>query len=290
MKKIFALFVLGVLLLGYIKTEAVDRKAIIDSLTTIDPEIRKYFPRWKVCETDLQIQVYRVFKILGFDEKLLSQSSVEILAAPKTDPLIPFDILLITCGKASLNSNQISKANIGPLVDILSGDWSFISNYYNDPPKRDYCYKDISPEIDVTMSQAEAIISYLEPTNVTHAITLSLFEQTLKLGDTDFWLRNVVGTDPVGYHFWSAGESKLLLKRPLYPNYDIETSSQIPNLIYAYLGGVYRLTSGNGNQGTLMSWVPDRKLNSTPGGKIVAGLDFSMPFHPQFGLDRKSVV
>lgn len=284
MRRIAYLLIL-VLSLFSIEAKSQSRQ-LLDSLTTIDPEIRKYFPRWKLCETDLQIQLYQAFKLIGFDEKLLSKSKIEILSAPRTDPYTAFDILLISCGKATMNSNEIS-LNLGKkLTDILAGEEFFATK--NPPPSdirvRDYCFVEIPPEIPVSSTEAEAIIDFLKPSNAKHAFTLSLFEQSLKIGETGFWMSNKVGNDEIGYPFWSAGESKILLQRPLYANQDSKTSNKIPFLLKIHLGGGYRLASGINPQGTILSWVPSRLLNQGTDGKIIAGLDFNMPFHPQLGV------
>lgn len=284
MRKYFLLIILCLSFFSFREAGAIDRKSIIDSLTTIDPEIRKYFPRWKVCETDLLIQIYQGFRLVGFDEKILDKAKIEVLAAPHNDPTAPFEILLITCGSANLKSNEID-ANFGTnLIGILAGEYPF--NVYNPPStmKRDYCYQDIPPEVPVSPTQAVAITSYLEPTNVNHGITISLFEQGLKIGTSGFWLKNILGYDEIGYPFWQAGESKVVLKRPLYVNKDSRTSDRIPYLINAYLGGAYRISAGITNENSIMSWIPERTLNNSPGGKMVAGLDFHMPFKPEAGV------
>lgn len=284
MKKILSITLLLLAFVSYFKAEAVDRRAIIDSLTTVDPEIRKYFPRWRICETDLQLQIYQAFRLSGYDANLLSKSDIEVLAAPRINQDNPYDILLVSCGKASMNSVDLNKF-LGPkLIRILVGEWSFVQNDLNDFIKRDYCYQEIPPEIPVTETQAATIVSYLYPTNVDHAFTLSLFDQALKIGETGFWLKNMIGSDDIGYPFWSAGESKVVLKRPLYVNFDPATSKGIPYLIDAYLGGGYRITGGIDNKGTILSWVSSRVLNQGPGGKLVAGLDFYMPFYPLIGV------
>lgn len=287
MKKILLLVLLLLSFVSFSKAQSFDRKAIIDSLTTIDPEIRKYFPRWRVCETDLQIQIYRAFQLLGYNEKLLNMSEIEILSAPNPYPESnPYELLLISCGKVSMNSSEMD-ANLGVnLINMLNGSYSFASYKKGNKNdfKRDYCYQDIPPEIPVTETQAATIVSYLYPTNVDHAFTLSLFDQALKIGETGFWLKNMIGTDDIGYPFWSAGESKVVLKRPLYVNYDPATSKGIPFLIDAYLGGAYRITGGIDNKGTILNWVSSRVLNQGPGGKLVAGLDFYMPFYPLVGV------
>lgn len=285
MKKIFVLIGLLTIATVYgLQSQSFNSKEIIDSLTTIDPEIRKYFPRWKVCETDLQIQIYQAFRIVGFNESELNKTKIEILAAPRTDPYQPYDLLLINCGESTMNSSQM-EANLGQkLIDIISGGEPFANPFNWVDGKRDYCLVEIPPEIPVTASQAQAIINYLEPTNVTHSFTLSFFEQTLKFGETGFWLKNVMGIDEVGYPFWSSGSSKIVLRRPLYVNHDSRTSDKIPHLINAYMGGAYRISSGINNKSDIFSWIPSQKLNQGPGGKLIAGLDFHMPFHPQFGV------
>lgn len=287
MKKLFVLVGLLVLVSffnSYSQHLNVNPRELIDSLTTIDPEIRKYFPRWKICETDLQIQIYQAFRILGYDESKLSKTKIEILAAPRKNDYEPYDLLLLSCGEYSMTASQM-QVNLGErLLSILSGGDCFSNcNTWIDG-KRDYCYVDIPPEVPVTASQAQAIINYLEPTNVTHSFTLSFFEQTLKFGETGFWLKNAIGTDEIGYCFWTSGSSKIVLKRPLYVNRHYKTSDRIPYLINAYLGGAYRISGGINNKGTVFSWVPSQKLNLGPGGMLIAGLDFHMPFHPQFGV------
>lgn len=279
-----------VLFSGSLFAQAVKGRDLVDSLTTIDPEIRKYFPRWRICETDLQIQIYQAFRILGFDERKLSKTKTEILAAPKTDTYAPYDLLLLTCGEVSLNATQMTRDLGEKLVNIISGAEPFSNPYTWIDGQRDYCFVEIPPEIPVTTSQAQAIVSFLEPTNVTHSFTISFFEQTLKFGETGFWLKNQLGTDELGYIFWSSGASKILLRRPLYANMDSKTTDRIPYLINAYLGGAYRITSGINNNSTFLRWVPSQMLNEGPGGRILAGLDFFLPFHPQLGIHLNAEI
>ncbi len=287
MKKLF--FIVGFLVLisvgfSYSQTTNINPRDLIEQMTTIDPEIRKYFPRWKVCETDLQIQIYQAFRILGYEESKLSKTNIEILAAPRSDEYQPFDLLLLTCGEVSMTASQM-QVNLGErLLNILSGAVPFANPNTWIDGKRDYCFVEIPPEVPVTASQAQAIINFFEPTNVTHSFTLSFFEQTLKFGESGFWLKNAIGTDEIGYPFWTSGSSKIILKRPLYVNRDSRTSDRIPYLINAYLGGAYRISGGINNKGTVFSWVPGQKLNQGPGGMLIAGLDFHMPFYPQFGI------
>jgi len=265
----------------------VNRKDVIDSLTTLDPNIQKYFPRWKVCEPDLIFQLYNSFLYQGFDPEILSPQDIEILAAPKEFDADPYDLLLITCGQATLNTVDIETKLTDILIGFLSGAIHYSGverGYQTEDGKRDYCFTDIPPDIPFSVSQAQTVIDYLQPTNVDHAFTLSLFEQSVKVGESGFWLRSTLGNDQVGYQFWSAGENKISLQRPLYINRDYGTQRGIPYLINVQLGGVYRINSGINNDNTLMGWVKSRALNGGPGGKIAAAFDFHMPFQPEVGI------
>lgn len=288
MKRFFTALIAALMVLGFARVQAIDYTNVVNNLTSIDPEIMKYFPRWKICEPDLQIQVYRTFVLLGYEKSQLNMQQILVLASPlDAEPgYKPYDILLISCGAANMNSVEI-EANMASLSEYING-YKYYSGVRRGEAKefyiRDYCYEDIKPEIPASSSQATAIMSYLEPTNVTHAFTLSLFEQSLKIGNSGFWIKSSIGTDEVGYHFWQSGEARIILKRPLYENTEPATRDRIPYLINAYIGGGYRVTSGIDDNKSVLSWVTGRFLNGSPGGKLVAGLDFHMPFHPEFGI------
>lgn len=291
MKRSIIIFSLTLFVLGIASVSAQEirhKQEVIDSLTTLDPEIRGYFPRWKICEPDLQVHIYQAFVSLGYDKSKLSMQNIEILAAPRERDNDPFEILLITSGEQSMKAVEI-ESNLGDIfIGMIVGTYFYQGQNrgypnYNES-KRDYCYKDMPIEIPLTVSQAEAIISYLEPTNVKHAFTLSLFDQAVKIGGSGFWLRSMIGTDPIGYHFWSSGEAKVVLQRPLYINDDYRTRGRIPYLINAYLGGGYRITSGMENSSSILNWVQNRQINGSPGGKLIAGADLYMPFHPEAGV------
>ncbi len=271
-----------------IKTKA---ESYTKDLTELDPEIKALFPRWRVCEPELQIQIRRAFVLAGYNKADLDQDRIEVIAIPKRKPEPgvtepePYRILHISCGKASMNASDIKK-HLRKVEPILAGDAAFLSNDENLEYKRDYCYEDIPPEISLTKQQQQAVIEWLAPTTVSHAFTLSLFEQTLKIGSSGFWIKNYFGNDQIGYPFWAPGEAKVILKRPLYKNTfgDEYTKMAIPYLIDAYLGVGYSNYAGLDKNNNLLSWVDPRKLNVYPGGKVIGGFDFSMPFHPQAGV------
>lgn len=245
----------------------------VAALKTIDPEILQYFPRWRICEPDLQVQIRQTFALMGYDKAKLDQQNIMITCAPlRTDLAEPeYELILIECGQEQMVASEIAS-----YMKKLS--------YRIADPKRPYCYQDIPPSEPPTAPQAAQIIDYFRPTNVNHAFTLSAFEQTLKIGNTGFWLNASIGTDQVGYHYWSSGEGRVTLQRPLYQNVDPESRGAIPYLINARFGFGYRLTGGLEGQNKLIDFIPNRLLNAGPGGKLVGGLDFHMPFHPAAGI------
>lgn len=264
-----------------------DEDAVVDSLLTINEELRTKFPRWQVCEPDLQYQIYQAFKILKFPPSQLDLNDIEVLAAPrsKRDAMKPYEILLISCGSASMNSHLI-ESQIPTISRILSG-----ANKVYDPPQRGdviddpraYCYTDIPKERPPKPSEAEVIVEWLRPNNQEQAITLSLFEQSLKVGKTGFWLNSKVGNDQVGYPFWTAGENKIVMSRPLYDQ-DPDGKRRFWELISYHIGAAYRIQSGTGNETDIFSWLPQRQLNSEPNGKIIGGMEVYMPFEQNLGV------
>ncbi|MDR0927708.1 MAG: hypothetical protein LBO69_08090 [Ignavibacteria bacterium] len=289
MKKIIHLIIIAAftfIMVGNIATAQIDlspeEEGMIRALNTLDNEIVRYFPRWKVCEPSLQIHIYQAFRNAGYSADSLDQGNIEVLAAPggfDTDYGY-YQILLVSCGVSAMSPYQVSTYFTSLLSKELSGEYSYSGTGYG----RTYCYKDIPPEAPVSSYQADAIINYYQPTDVTHAISLSLFEQDLKIGETGFWLRSIFGNDEAGYQFWSSGQAGIELQRPLYINKDVGTSRAIPYLINFYFGGGYRITSGISSDGTIFSWLPDRTLNGSQSGDLIMGLNFHLPIMPQIGL------
>ncbi|MEI6088865.1 MAG: hypothetical protein WCR42_00280 [bacterium] len=269
--------------------KVIDQKSILDSLTTIDPNIKKWFPRWNVCEPDLQVQIYSTFLYKGFEAKDLNQSEIQILAAPKSSAYEAYQILSISCGSVEINAVQIDSWMTELLVGFLSGDMHYTGAlrgypFEDETPKRDYCYVEIPAKTPLSATQAEAIIDYMNPTNASHVFTLSLFEQAIKIGSTGFWLRSSAGNDDVGFPFWYSGQNNITLQRPLLENKDDESRDRIPNLLNVYLGVAYRHKSGLTNDNSLMSWVPNRTLNSFNGGYLSGGFDYHLPMKPELGI------
>lgn len=274
--KYFVLIVLCTMsLVGMTPVSAQSTDEVITALKTIDPEILQYFPRWRVCEPDLQVQIKQTFALMGYDPARLDERNIVVTSAPMRMDVPEadryYDLILVECG-----TEKMVAAEIASYMRKLSVRLS--------DPKRPYCYTEIPPTQPPSSPQAAEIINFMEPTNVTHAFTLSAFEQALKIGKSGFWLKASMGTDQVGYTYWSSGEARVQLQRPLYTNDDAATRRAIPYLINARLGFGYRLTGSLDGEDRLLDFIPGRKLNAGTGGKIVGGLDFHLPMHPQAGI------
>ncbi|MBL0321453.1 MAG: hypothetical protein IPP80_03580 [Ignavibacteria bacterium] len=46
----------------------------LTALKTIDPEILQYFPRWRICEPDLQVQIKQSFALMGYTKANLDDN------------------------------------------------------------------------------------------------------------------------------------------------------------------------------------------------------------------------
>ena len=269
------LFLLCIIMMGGLGTMTAQAQTsdslALASLKSVDPGLLPYFPRWSVCEPNLQLQIFQVFKLDGRPAENLDMRNILITSAPLKDPKNPdFNILLVECGREKMTADQVD-SKLKTLVSTLVN------------PKRPYCYNDVPVASAPSQAQIEAITNYLEmPTNTTHSYSLSAFEQTLKIGKEDgYWIRSVIGTEGAGLPFISAGEAKVMVQHPLYVNEDVETRKAIPNLLHFHIGMGYRLQdTSNG----ALNFLPQRRMNAGYGGKGIFGFDFHAPFQPNFGI------
>jgi hypothetical protein len=256
-------------------SDEIDSTSLV-CLKTIDPGLLPYFPRWSLCEPNLQLQVWQVFNLNGSNPKNLDKANIRITASPLNPEEGFYNIMLIECGSEKMTSDIIDSK-----MRLLNEKLSTV--------QRNYCYKDIPIASPPSQAQIEAITNYLEmPTNTTHSFSLSAFEQTLKFGKEDgYWVRSIIGTEGAGYPFVSSGEAKVVVQHPLYVNEDEATKNYIPNLLNFHVGMGYRFKdTSNG----IASFIPTRTLNAAYGGKGVFGFDFHAPFEPNFGISFHAEV
>lgn len=278
-------FIKYFLIILFLASTASANQRYLDSLRDINEELKKYFPRWKVTESDLQFRIYQSFVQLGYPQDSLDQQNIIVLAAPKKIGAVEeYEILLLSCGNKSMNAQMMDR-ELPEIIDFLSGKDPYRLNggaHY--AGKRDYNYEDIPVEVPIEEDQGVIMVDYLNrPKGVNQAMILSLYEQSLKIGKTGFWLSSQVGNDRIGMPFWLAGESSVMLKYDLYLNNDPESNVRNPELLKIMLGGSFRLNTGVNNTG-ILEIIPERQLNSHPAGKINFGLEYNFPFHPQAGL------
>jgi len=300
MKKIILILILFVSLVlnSFSQSNDIMGDSLIKKLTSIDDEITKGFPRWKLCEKNLQKQVFAIFKYHGYDKDSIDEQDIEILAIPFSDGNLPFyEILELRCGKAIMKSNEID-IRMPEIKVFLTGERSYLTkvdnrDYLNNEnivnkksELRDYCFVSLNQNVGTQKSEANIQLDYLYSESKKEVVVLSLFEQGMKLGDQGHQIRNLVGNDMIGYPLFNAGESKIFFKLPLYTNPNVSSSNYIRNLLTLNLGGVYRLSKGKESfVDNNLSFVSNSLLNSSPNGKIFAGIEFYFPFMTELGLN-----
>ena len=118
------------------------------ALKTIDPEILQYFPRWRICEPDLQVQIKQSFALMGYPKSNLDDKSIVITAAPVKEGEAgqDFELILIECGSERMVASEIS-SNMKRLAARLADG------------KRPYCFNEIPPSTPPSAPQIAEIIS-----------------------------------------------------------------------------------------------------------------------------------
>lgn len=280
-----------------------NRNAAISALTTIDENLVGYFPRWKLCEPDLSIKLKHVFKLYNMrpeDER----GEIRITAAPKPldDPAKPFDLLLIQWGRFSNSESAVSPTGSAPLYvtlnsqdirsklppslrDVLSGAKD-MQGYEPEFPTRSYCYFALETRDEPTEEEIREMVNFFQPTSKNHAITISVFEQALKLGQggSQTWVNLQLGTDQIGLPFWSSGEGRILVRQIPIPNRNPDNNAALPSILALKLGLGYRVTAGLPGDNAMLNFVASRHLDAGPGGKVVAGFELNMPGMEAFGV------
>ncbi|MFZ9869741.1 MAG: hypothetical protein ACO3E0_01150 [Candidatus Kapaibacteriota bacterium] len=279
------------------------RDAAMQALTTIDENLVSYFPRWKLCEPDIAVKLKHVFTINERRPANLN-GEIRITAAPKSVDEMdkPYDILLIQWGSfheganadlapgqapdyVTLNAQDIRTRVPERLVNLISGQ-ADAQGYDLDVPARSYCFYPIDPKEMPTQEEVNEMVNFFQPTTKTHAMSISAFEQALKLGQGpgQVWLLSELGTDMVGMPFWTSGEGRVSLRINPIGNKNPNNNRALPSILSLRLGMAYRITGGIEGDNQILDFIAPRLLDAGPGGKAVAGFDFNVPTMEEFGL------
>lgn len=255
------------------------------AFTQIDDRALPFLSRWTVCEAQVQKIIQQYFKTVGKDPGP-DLAKISILGEPKKNG--KFELYRIQCGSAIAVKKEIDD-------NMLQGVKDLIAAPVGAEGEESYCHDftsvsavggKVSTEIDKKVGVGEN--NFRMPTGGRQYISLSLFEQYLRVGNTNWWIQNIIGNDPAGYMFTNAGEAKILARRPLIDNYDNNTRRVVPNLLKFHAGVVYRLNddAGNPNPRFLDGLLRRRTLSMGSEPKIAAGLEGCLTL----GEDNKTNV
>ncbi len=246
-------------------TEAELRKDIED-ITRLDPDIRKYLPRWRILEADLKSKLMLYFRSVGVP--VTERDSMTVTASfadPKTGQQ---DLLTIKVGSypdGELSGTYKIRSTIG-------------DGLYQSILDRKYAHVVIEPATPVTDNAPERVPNVLNPTNAKQFIALSAFRQAVQLGTSGARLEHIIGNDEIGYHFWSSGQAKVLLDYPIIPLKDAELRANgVPDIFTMQLGIGYRAKFGNPGDEFLSDIISPRMLNGALGAKAYVQAEYRLP-------------
>jgi hypothetical protein len=250
----------------------------VNDLTSIDPEIEKYLPRWKILEADLKIKLAQLFKSEGYP---VSEADSMVVTATFPREGQPQELLKIRVGNdpnAQINGSRTIRARIGDgLYDRILG--------------RDYAHNFIEPATPITNQSKERIPNVLQPVNAKQFIAVSAFRQTVQIGTSSARIEHSLGSDEVGYPFWSGGQGKVGLYYPIIKLDDAEKRANgVPDILTVMLGGGYRLKFGGPNDDFLSGVISPRLLNGALGAKALAKIEYRLPQVNDFGFSMYAEV
>jgi hypothetical protein len=249
---------------------------MIDSAMTIDPDIERYLPRWKIQEADLKIKLAQYFKSLGVPVK---ETDSMIVTATFAQPNKEQSILSIRAGRNGvLSGGERTRRELG-------------EGLYQRILDRAYAYSVIEPATPVTESERTRIPSVLYPTNARQFIAVSAFRQAVQIGTTGARIEHLLGNDEIGYHFWESGQGKAIVHYPIIPldNPDLRANG-VPDILTVDLGAAYRMKFGTPNDNFLGGVITPRRLNGSLGAKAVARVEYRLPQVNDIGFSLNTEI
>ena len=254
------------------------------AFSTIDDRAIPFLSRWTVCEAQVQKIIQQYFKTVGKDPGP-DLAKISVWGEPKKNG--KYDIYQIKCGSAIAVKKELED-------NMLQGVKELIAEPVGPDGEEKYCHDfvavsnvggKVTSDIEKKVGVGEN--NFRMPTGGRQYYSLSVFDQMLRVGATNWWIQNNIGNDNAGYHFWYAGEAKITATRALIDNSDNNTRRAIPNLLKLSGGIVYRLNDDAGNQNPrLTDFLGKRRLNMGPEPKIAVSFEGVLPL----GEDNKTNV
>lgn len=285
-RNLFGVLVAGVLLsLCIAPSEAIaqpterELRENIRDLTTLDPDIERYLPRWRILESDLKIKIAHYFNLSGVPVR---ETDSMIVTATFPDPTTNAQELL------SLRVGE-SQAAVLSGSDRLRNELG--ARIYDDILRRDYQHVVIEPAIPLTESSRERMPNVFYPATARQFVAVSAFRQTVQLGQSGARVEHMLGNDEIGYHFWTSGQGKAFVHYPIIPLSDpLLRSRGVPDIFTIALGVAYRMKFGSPDNDVLADIISPRKLNGAIGPKAYARIEYRLPAINDLGFSINAEI
>ncbi len=235
-----------------------------EDLIALDPDIEQYLPRWRILEADLKAKLTLYFRSKGV-------------------PMRTSDTITVTASFPDAGSQDLLKIRAGSYAEAeLNGRAKIESELgtelYQEILSKKYKFAEIEPAKPLTENETVRTPSVLNPPNARQFIAVSAFRQAIQLGTTGARLEHVIGNDEIGYHFWSAGQGKVLIDYPIIRLQDPDLRANgLPDILKVQLGVGYRLKFGYADDNVLSDLVPSRLLNGALGAKAIVRAEYRLP-------------
>jgi hypothetical protein len=241
-------------------------KEDIRDLTTLDPEIERYLPRWRILESDLKIKIAQYFSYTGVPVR---ESDSMIVTATFPDPASNAQELL------SLRVGE-SQAAVISGTDKLRNELG--NRIYDEILRRDYQHIVIEPAVPVTESPRDRMPNVFYPATARQFVAISAFRQSVQLGRSGARLEHMLGNDEIGYHFWTSGQGRAWAHYPIIPLTDPGLRARgVPDILSIDLGVGYRMKFGSPDDNFLGELISPRKLNGAIGPKAYTRIEYRLP-------------
>lgn len=105
-----------------------------------------------------------------------------------------------------------------------------------------------------------------------------MFRQAIQIGTSGARLEHLIGSDEVGYPFWTGGQAKALIDYPIIRQSDESLRALgVPDILKFSLGIGYRLKFGQESDGGIAEVFAPRLLNGAVGAKAIVRAEYRLP-------------